>query len=104
MAHRKIHVVINPVAGQDTPILNVVNRVFQESDVEWDVSITKKSGDALKQTRQAVKDGADVVAAYGGDGTVAEVASGLVRTKTLLAILPGGTANVMSIELGIPTD
>jgi YegS/Rv2252/BmrU family lipid kinase len=104
MAHRKIHVVINPVAGQDTPILNIVNRVFQESDVEWDVSITKKSGDALKQTRQAVNDGADVVAAYGGDGTVAEVASGLVRTKTLLAILPGGTANVMSIELGIPTD
>lgn len=104
MAQRKIHVVINPAAGQDAPILNTVNRVFQECDVEWGVSVTQKSGDALQQTRRAVESGAAVVAAYGGDGTVAEVASGLVGTKTLLAILPGGTANVMSIELGIPAD
>lgn len=104
MAQRKIQVIVNPVAGQDTPVLNIVNRVLQEYDVEWDVSVTKKGGDALQQAQQAVKNGADIVAAYGGDGTVAEVASGLVGTKTRLAILPGGTANVMSIELGIPRD
>jgi diacylglycerol kinase (ATP) len=104
MAQHKIHVVINPAAGQDTPVLGILNKVFQECDVDWDVSITKKAGDALQQTLQAVENGADVVAAYGGDGTVAEVASGLVGTETSLAILPGGTANVMSVELGIPID
>jgi YegS/Rv2252/BmrU family lipid kinase len=104
MARRKIHVVINPAAGQDTPVLAIMNRVFQEFNVNWEISITKKAGDALKQARQAAKKGVDVVAAYGGDGTVAEVASGLVGTKTALALLPGGTANVMSVELGIPTD
>jgi diacylglycerol kinase (ATP) len=43
-----------------------------------------------------------VVAAYGGDGTVMEVARGLLDSQALMAILPGGTANLMSVELGIP--
>ena len=51
-----------------------------------------------------MENGTDGVAAYGGDGTVAEVASGLVDTNTSLAVLPGGTANIMSVELGIPID
>jgi YegS/Rv2252/BmrU family lipid kinase len=103
MSQRKVHVVINPVAGQDIPVLNILNRVFAECGVDWDISITKKPGDACEQARQAAI-GVDVVAAFGGDGTVAEVASGLMGSKTPLALLPGGTANVMSVELGIPTD
>jgi YegS/Rv2252/BmrU family lipid kinase len=46
--------------------------------------------------------GVDAVAVYGGDGTVTEAASGLIGSNMPLAILPGGTGNVMSIELGIP--
>jgi YegS/Rv2252/BmrU family lipid kinase len=45
-----------------------------------------------------------VVAVNGGDGTVAEVASGLAGSRVPMAILPGGTANVMSVELGVPND
>ncbi len=101
---RRIHIVVNPAAGQDVPLLGTFNSVFRECDVDWNISITKKAGDAYAQARQAAEEGADVVAAYGGDGTVAEVASGLIGTNTPLAILPGGTANVMSVELGIPTD
>jgi YegS/Rv2252/BmrU family lipid kinase len=44
------------------------------------------------------------VAAYGGDGTVMEVASGLIGSRVPLAIFPGGTANVLSLELGISSD
>lgn len=99
---KKIHVVINPAAGNDTPILNVLNTVFLENEVEWDVSITHKAGDARQAARQAVLDGVDVVAAYGGDGTVNEVASGLFGSEVPLAILPGGTANVLARELSIP--
>lgn len=102
MQFKRVHVVINPAAGQDEPVLSTLNSVFRTAGVDWDVSITKEAGDASAQARKAAEDGADVVAAYGGDGTVAEVAAGLIGTGTPLAILPGGTANAMSSELRIP--
>jgi YegS/Rv2252/BmrU family lipid kinase len=100
----KIHVVINPASGQPQPILHTLNRVFRAAKVDWDITLTQKSGDAKRFARQAAAEGADVVAAYGGDGTVMEVAHGLLNSPTPLAILPGGTANLMSVELGIPKD
>ena len=99
---RRIHVVINPASGQPQPILHTLNRVFREAQMDWDISLTKQSGDAERFARQAAESGADVVAAYGGDGTVMEVARGLVGSPVPMAILPGGTANLMSVELGIP--
>jgi YegS/Rv2252/BmrU family lipid kinase len=102
MPFERVHVVINPAAGQDEPVLSVLNTVFRSAGVDYDISITKAAGDAMVQARQAAEGGADVVAAYGGDGTVAEVASGLIGTQVPLAILPGGTANAMSSELNIP--
>lgn len=104
MGKRSIHVVVNPAAGQSEPILYTLNKVFNECDFEWDISLTKQAGDAARQARAAAQRGVDIVAAYGGDGTVAEVASGLVDSGVPLAIFPGGTANVMSVELGIPAD
>jgi YegS/Rv2252/BmrU family lipid kinase len=101
---KRIHVVINPASGQDQPILNILNRVFRENKVDWDISITQASGDARRFAEQAAAEGADVVAAYGGDGSVMEVAQGLMDTDVPLAILPGGTANLMSVELGVPKD
>jgi len=44
----------------------------------------------------------DVIAVYGGDGSISEVAQVLKGSNTPLAIIPGGTANVISKELGIP--
>lgn len=99
---RKIHVIINPASGQPQPILHTLNSVFHPAGIDWDVFITKESGDAERFARQASTLGVDVVAAYGGDGTVMEAARGLFGTQTPLAILPGGTANLMSVELGVP--
>jgi YegS/Rv2252/BmrU family lipid kinase len=67
------------------------------------VSITHKAGDAERLAKEAVENGADIVGVHGGDGSVMEVASALRGTPTPLAIFPGGTANVMSVELGIPS-
>ena len=101
---RKFHIVINPAAGQPQPILNQINDVFYPADVLWGVSITRKSGDATRFAHQAIADGAEVVGAYGGDGTVMEVAEAVQGGQIPMAILPGGTANLMSVELGIPKD
>ena len=101
---RRVHVIANPAAGRDVPILGLLNSAFKEAGIEWDLFLTKGAGDAERLAREAVSAQADVVAVYGGDGTVMEAASGLLGADTPLAILPGGTANVMSIELGIPGD
>jgi diacylglycerol kinase family enzyme len=101
---RQVHVIINPASGRAKPILHTLNRVFKQAEVDWDISLTMARGDAERFTRQAVADGVDVVASYGGDGTVMEVAQGLLGSPVPLAILPGGSANLMSVELGIPRD
>lgn len=101
---KRVHVIINPAAGADEPILNTLNTVFNDMGIEWDAFVTKKGGDAEQMASEAVEAGVDAVACYGGDGTVLEVASGLQGSTVPLCILPGGTGNVISIELGIPND
>lgn len=99
---KRVHVIVNPAAGQDQPILGTLNSAFHEAEIEWEMFLTKHSGDAQRFAQEALAAGVDVVVAYGGDGTVMEVANALHHTGVPLAILPGGTANVMSVELGIP--
>lgn len=99
---KHIHIVVNPASGKNEPILNTINDVFHPAGATWSVSVTNAYGDARRQARQAVKDGADIVVAYGGDGTVMEVVNGLMGADVPLGILPGGTGNVLSIEVGIP--
>jgi YegS/Rv2252/BmrU family lipid kinase len=101
LPYPKVHVVINPAAGQDEPILNVLNAIFHPAGVDWDISLTHQSGDATRLAAQAATAGVDLVAAYGGDGTQMEVANGLLGTGVPQAILPGGTGNAMAHDLGI---
>lgn len=102
LPYKRIHVIINPASGQDEPILNVLNDVFYPAGVDWDISITHKFGDATAMAKEAASAGADLVAAYGGDGTQMEVANGLLGSGVPQAILPGGTGNAMAHELGVP--
>jgi diacylglycerol kinase (ATP) len=99
----KVHIIINPASGQDRPVLKIINQVLG-SKIEWDVSITHKNGDAHRYAENALATGADVVAAYGGDGTVTEVANVLAGGDVPLAILPGGTGNGVARMLNIPMD
>lgn len=63
--YKKIHIVINPAAGQDEPILNVLNDIFTPAGVDWEISLTKKSGDATRFAAEAAASGVDLIAAYG---------------------------------------
>jgi diacylglycerol kinase (ATP) len=100
----KVMVITNPASGQDAPFLKTVNAIFHAADLVWDMRLTMKGGDGSRLAKQAVEEGADIVVAFGGDGTVIDVASGLVGTQTPLGVLPGGTSNMMSRAFGIPQD
>ncbi len=63
---------------------------------------TSGPGDATEIVRSFLPRGVEIVAVCGGDGTVSEAANGLAGADVPLAVLPGGTSNVLAVELGIP--
>jgi YegS/Rv2252/BmrU family lipid kinase len=101
---KNIRIIINPAAGIGESILPIINASMKEAGIKWEASITHQAGDAIQFARAAVKEGIDALAVYGGDGTLREAISGLIGSEIPLVILPGGSANVMATELGIPFD
>ncbi len=65
---------------------------------------TPGPGTAATLARASIAAGADLILAFGGDGTINEVAEGVIGSRTPLGILPGGTANVVSWELELGAD
>ena len=63
---------------------------------------TKYRNHATEIARKAAARGIDVVVVWGGDGTLNEVAAGLINTRTVMGVIPGGTVNVFAREVGIP--
>lgn len=63
-----------------------------------------KSRQAPKSARRALKDGAEVLFVWGGDGTVQRCIDAIAGEKILLAILPAGTANLLATNMGIPSN
>jgi YegS/Rv2252/BmrU family lipid kinase len=102
--YQRVHVIINPASGPNRPILNTLNDVFRKYEVAWDVSITKRYGDATRQAKEAIARGVDLVVGYGGDGTQHELANAVIGTSTPMGILPGGTGNGFAREIGIPKE
>lgn len=63
---------------------------------------TEAPGTAGAQAREQIENGCDLIIAAGGDGTINEVANGMLDTHVPLAIFPGGTANVLAREMKVP--
>ena len=80
----------------------VHERLSRHHDVQ--VVETNRRGHATRFAEDAARRGIDVVVAYGGDGTLNEVATGVATTQTALAVLPGGSTNVFARTLGMPND
>jgi diacylglycerol kinase family enzyme len=100
---RSVHIILNPVAGARRPglLLAVIERLSQ-AGVLVTVEETTGPGDATRLARAAVDRGnSDVIVAAGGDGTINEVARGLLGQGVPLGIVPLGTANVLALELGL---
>lgn len=102
MSKKNVRIILNPSAGSKNPSLRTFNKIFRDANMDWDLVLTKERQDGILHAQKAHADGVDLVAAYGGDGTIMEVASGLMDTGIPLAIIPGGTGNILSVELDIP--
>jgi diacylglycerol kinase (ATP) len=101
---RRALILYNPVAGRYKvkPFLRSVTRVLAESGWQAEVTATHSGTHATEAARQAAEEKFDAVFTAGGDGTIGQVAAGLVGTHTALGILPSGTANVLALEFGLP--
>lgn len=98
----------NPLAGKNTPgSIRVAERAL-EATFDLELVTTNARGHAAALAREAVEGGAKTVIAYGGDGTVNEVINGLLHggesCAVTLAVLPGGTTNVLARSLGFQND
>ena len=96
--------IYNPSGGQVVIRHELDNVVAFLNRYGWSVTLreTSKPLEATQLARQAVSRGAKVVIAVGGDGTVNEVANGLVNTDVALGVLPVGTTNSWALQMGIP--
>ena len=103
-------VVINPLSGRGRHQSQIdahtalAREVLAAHGFEVAVRATTKGGDAHRFAREAVDADTDLVVAWGGDGTINEVASALVRTDVPLAIVPAGSGNGLAADLAIPFD
>lgn len=101
---KEIFVVLNPVAG-DGRADDVRAALEQHFNTEtWHYTIYETSGeeDMPAVLQKAIDEGCDWVFAAGGDGTVSEVADGLINREIPLGIIPVGTANSLAQDLEIP--
>ncbi|MEE9614556.1 MAG: diacylglycerol kinase family protein [Thermodesulfobacteriota bacterium] len=101
----KVRFIINPIAGGKNRVREIseaVSRVFSSDHGIYEVRVTGKKGDANALARDAVAKGYDALFACGGDGTLNEVASELVKTDVILGIVPAGSGNGLARALKIP--
>lgn len=96
--------IFNPKAGRwRTPrLVERILAALERPGQRIEALPTRSPGDATRLAREAAEAGAETVYAFGGDGTLREAAAGLLGTEVALGTVPGGTANVVPLALGLP--
>lgn len=105
-----VAVIINPIAGGAKPAAArdraaIAAAVIEQHGDAPEIFITERAGHAKQLAKGAAKRGARLVLAWGGDGTINEVASALAfENHTPFGIVPAGSGNGLATELGISRD
>jgi len=88
--------------------IDEARKFLSENGIHAELAETTGPGHATEIAQQATREGRELVIACGGDGTINEIVNGLATAKNghrvPLALLPGGTANILAKELDLPWD
>ena len=100
---KKIRFIANPFSGNTiaATLPMLVARHFDKNAYQIDIRHTEYGGHATILAKAAAEEEYDMVVAVGGDGSINEVARGLIGSQTVLGILPAGSGNGFSMHLGI---
>ncbi len=94
--------------GRRRRMLDAARHVFAAGGIQSDLAETTGPGHATEIAQRAASEGRGLVIACGGDGTLNEIINGLATHQNghsvPLALLPGGTANILAKELNLPWD
>jgi diacylglycerol kinase family enzyme len=102
---KRMLIIVNPYATTVSDRLRNLVVYALQGRFEVEAVSTQAQNHATELSREAASGGDyDVVVAFGGDGTLNEVANGLAGTDLPVGILPGGSTNVVCRTLGIPND
>ncbi|MFA5103941.1 MAG: diacylglycerol kinase family protein [Candidatus Margulisiibacteriota bacterium] len=102
-----IKVIVNPRAGggKGRYIGLKVEQFLCDRGIQYSLDSTFKPGGAVSLSKKAIEDGFDLIIGIGGDGTMNEIANGIIGSKTALAVIPAGHHNNFSRSLGLePSD
>jgi len=101
----RIAVIINHQAGSTGEIgTTQIEDALRAAGFESSVTLASDGSKIVDAAKQALSEGADIVVAGGGDGTVSAVASELVGSGIALGVLPLGTLNHFAKDIGIPME
>jgi len=103
----RILFIINPVAGggKAKKLLPVIDKYMVKTGKIYDIVLTSRPKEATIISKQAIEKGYTTIVAVGGDGTINEVAIGILESgKGTLGIIPSGTGNDLARTLNIPFD
>src|SRR5690606_28973361 len=100
----RIRFIINPISGVGKKgiIPGLIERHLDMDKFDYDIVFTEYRKHAKEIAYQSTKEHIDIVCAVGGDGSVHEVGTALIGTKTKLAIIPTGSGNGLARHLNIP--
>lgn len=104
--NKRFRLIINPASGTvgKMRILPNLQKKMERLGLDYEVVVTKGLGHAKELAIEAAAEGYYGVLACGGDGTVNDVATGIINTNTALGIIPTGSGNGLARHLGIPID
>ena len=104
--HPDIRFIINPTSGpkSNVDVAASIQLYLNHQKYSHDVVYTAYAGHAPELAKEAADRGCKIVVAVGGDGTVNEVARGLLNTEAAMAILPKGSGNGLARHLNVPMD
>src|SRR5512146_1170930 len=103
-ATRRMLSIVKPYATTVSDRLKILVVYALQGRFEVETVSTESQNHATEIGREVRDHGYDVVVAFGGDGTLNEVANGLAGTDVPVSVLPGGSTNVVCRTLGIPND